>query len=634
MGGAGPERGRTTWRRRLATLSRSATDPAARARVIRAVRKETGRTAGRVRARLHRSPVRVELPTLALPTGPVARPQVTAAVILDAFSELAFGYEWRQLAITPDDWRERLSADRPDLLFIESAWHGNHDTWLHAMTGTDAPTPVLRELIAWCRTEHIPTVFWNKEDPPNYDRFIETAKLFDRVFTVDADKIPDYIRDLGHDRVGLLPFAAQPRLHNPIRHDDAGAARPYEVAFAGTYFAEKHPERRAQMEYVLDPARDLGLHIYSRMQSGESRYRFPDKYAANIVGSLPYEKMLAAYTAYKVFLNVNSVTASPTMCARRLFELSAAQTAVVSSPAASIPRFFGDDVTVVHDADETRVRLGNLLHQAELRDRIALRAHRRVYAEHLFGHRVDTVLSSVGIATPDEDRSVSAIVPTMRPDQLANVWSFVSRQAHPGVELILVAHGFTPDPALVADLSERYPIDAIQILPADATLTLGTLMNRGVAAASGHFIAKMDDDNYYGEHYLTDLVNAFRYTDAQVVGKWAHYVHIGDTDGPTLLRFADAEHRYVRLVQGGTIVTPREVAAELRFEDLPRRVDTTFLDKIHARGGRVYSADRFNFVSVRSADADGHTWTISTEDIIARSSQLEFYGDATAQARV
>ena len=45
--------------------------------------------------------------------------------------------------------------------------------------------------------------------------------------------------------------------------------------------------------------------------------------------------MLAAYTSYKVFLNVNSVTHSPTMCARRLFELSAAQTAVVTAPAAS-----------------------------------------------------------------------------------------------------------------------------------------------------------------------------------------------------------------------------------------------------------------------------------------------------------
>lgn len=153
-------------------------------------------------------------------------------------------------------------------------------------------------------------------------------------------------------------------------------------------------------------------------------------------------------------------------------------------------------------------------------------------------------------------------------------------------------------------------------------------MNLGVDAASGRYVAKMDDDNYYGPHYLSDLVRAFSWTDAQVVGKWAHYVHIGDDDGPTLLRFQDFEHRFVRLVQGGTILTPAEVARELRFEDLPRRVDTTFLEKVHAAGGTVYSSDRFNFISTRKADASGHTWGISTDEILARSSRVQFFGPA------
>ena len=123
-------------------------------------------------------------------------------------------------------------------------------------------------------------------------------------------------------------------------------------------------------------------------------------------------------------------------------------------------------------------------------------------------------------------------------------------------------------------------------------------------------------------------------TDAQVVGKWAHYVHIGDETGPTLLRFEDSEHRYVRLVQGGTILTPREVALATRFEDLPRRVDTTFLEKIHAAGGRVYSTDRWNFVSVRGADPGAHTWKVSHEELLARSSRLVFNGDAVAHVTV
>ena len=160
----------------------------------------------------------------------------------------------------------------------------------------------------WCREQQVPTVFWNKEDPPNYDVFLQTARLFDQVFTVDAERIPDYVRDLGHDRVGLLPFAAQPRMHTPVRQ----LAEPLgEVAFAGTYFTHKHPERRAQMDVLLPAAQERGLHIFSRMQAEDERYQFPKAYRRAVVGSVPYEQMLTAATAYPVFLNVNSVTGSP-----------------------------------------------------------------------------------------------------------------------------------------------------------------------------------------------------------------------------------------------------------------------------------------------------------------------------------
>jgi Glycosyl transferase family 2 len=158
-------------------------------------------------------------------------------------------------------------------------------------------------------------------------------------------------------------------------------------------------------------------------------------------------------------------------------------------------------------------------------------------------------------------------------------------------------------------------------------------MNLGVDAADGDLIAKMDDDNVYGRHYLRDLVRAFDYTDAEVVGKWAHLVYL-EGSGATVLRFPHAEHRYTNLVQGGTLVVRRDTAVAVRFADLPRRVDTTFLDAVRARGGTVYSADRFNFVSIRRADPSSHTWTISEREILSRASRLMFYGEPFVHAEV
>jgi spore maturation protein CgeB len=531
----------------------------------------------------------------------------------------------------PDDWQQVLEQQRPHLLFVESAWQGNAGRWRLHMTRDDRPSAELRALVAWCRREGIPTVFWNKEDPPNYDRFLETARLFDQVFTVDADRIPDYHRDLQHDRVDLLPFAAQPRIHNPVRRL---RGRPHDVAFAGTWFAQKHEERRVQMGYVLGPALAFDLHIWSRLQKGDRRYRFPRPYRRHVVGSLPYDRMLAAYTAYKIFLNVNSVTGSKTMCSRRLFELSAAQTAVVSAPAASIVPFFGSTVTVVEDAVQTRAALELLLGDDDLRDRTALQAHRRVLDEHTCSDRVDVVLRAVGLEAAvrgSATTSVSAVVPTRRPEQLDHVLRAVGSQSHPALELVLVTHGFVLDEDDVRRRAEKAGVRELVLVPADAELTLGACLNLGVDAAGGELVAKMDDDNHYGTHYLTDLVRALDFSGADVVGKWAHLVHL-EGSGETLLRFGHAEHRFVDLVQGGTLLLRRSLAEQLRFEDLPRAVDTTFLAKVRSEGLTVYASDRFNFVSVRRADPTGHTWPITDDEIRTRSSQLLETSDPYALA--
>jgi len=566
-----------------------------------------------------------QLPAFDIPSAPPARPDLPVAVILDHFSELAFRYEWDQILITPDTWQQKLEERKPALLFVGSPWNSNGDAWRLAMSAKRGPSQPLRDLVAWCQANAIPTVLWSTEDPLNHDRFIATAALFDYVFTVDVRRIKDYRRDLGHDRINLLPFGAQPRIHNPVLR---GLGRRYDVAFAGTYVADKHPNRREQMNYLLCAATDAGLDIYSRMENnGDSRYQLPAHLSGFVVGSLEYERMLAAYTAYKVFLNVNSVTDSATICTRRLFELSAAQTAVVSTSAASIEPFFGDTVTIVDDEQSANRAIRILVNQPEHRDRLALRAHRRVFDEHLYTHRVGRVLTAVGIADPAiAELSVSAVVSSKRPHQLTNVMAFVGRQLHTDLELILVTHGFIAEASELKRLAERYGVDRYSVIPADATLTLGDCMNLGIRAAGGRYVAKMDDDNWYGSHYVSDLVRAFSWTDAQVVGKWAHYVHLRGSNA-TLLRFSGAEHRYVELVQGGTILAPRSVMQELPMENLPRRVDTTFLDKVRLNGGKIYSADRFNFISIRSASSDGHTWSISDDDLLVRKSSLQFYGD-------
>ncbi|MBM6403510.1 glycosyltransferase [Phycicoccus sp. CSK15P-2] len=572
----------------------------------------------------------VEVRPWQLPDRPPVRAGLRVGAVLDDFSALAYRYEWDQVLLTPDEWPTQVREPRMiDLLFVESAWHGNGDAWQYHLTGPSAPRPAVVELVEWCRDQGVPTVFWNKEDPAHYGDFLDTARLFDHVFTTDERRLEDYRRDLGHDRVGVLPFAAQPAVHNPVRLASA-EHQSRDVVFAGMYFAHRHPERREQMDLLLGAAdrvssrMDTGLEIYSRYLGHDDRYQFPPPFDSRVVGSLDYQRMLTATRAYKVVLNVNSVVDSPSMCARRIFEASASGTPVVSTPSEAIGRFFADDeVLQVGAARDAEWTIRALVNSPELRDRTVHLAQRRIWGEHTYGHRVDAVLSAAGLAAaPGRRPSVSALVSTNRPHQVEHVLRQLAAQQEVDLQVLVLGHGFELDdgvPALAAELG----IADLVRLHAAASDPLGTCLNALVDAADGEVVAKIDDDDLYGPQYLSDQLYALDYSGAEVVGKQAHHMYL-ESLGATILRFPEREHRYTDLVMGPTIVTPRAVALASPFAEVTRGEDTGFLRRIVAEGGRVYSADRFGFVQVRRC-AGGHTWGATTAELLA-SSRMVGYG--------
>ncbi|WP_418606725.1 glycosyltransferase family protein [Georgenia sp. SUBG003] len=555
------------------------------------------------------------------------RRPVRAAVVLDDFSRLAFRFEWQQIEVTPDGWREQL-ADGVDLLFVESAWHGTDGAWQYHLTGPTAPREPLRELVAWCRAQGVPTVFWNKEDPVHYADFLPAARLFDHVLTTDVTRLPDYVRDLGHERVGVLPFAAQPAIHNPVRPGRGHQER--DVAFAGTYFADKFPERRAHLDLLLGAAAaagdrmEHGLEIFSRFLGGEDRYQFPRPLSRRVVGSLDYSRMLSAYRAYKVFLNVNTVTESPSMCARRILEVTASGTPVVTTPARAVVTFLPEDaVAVVSEQAEAANTVRALVRSPELRDRMTHLGQRRIWSRHTYAHRADHVLDIVGIEGHRLRRpSVSILAATARPSRLGDLLATAAAQVDVTPELVLLTHGYDVRAAEVRARAADLGLTDVEILTAGRDVLLGECLNRLVRAASGDVVAKMDDDDRYGRHYLSDQLHALDFSGADVVGKQAHYLHLASRD-VTIVRYPEREHRFTDLVTGPTIVTRREVAAAHPFPVVGRGEDTGFLRGAVRAGARVYSADRFSFVQVRSAA--GHTWDVSDAELLA-GAHVHHYG--------
>ncbi|MFW0118600.1 hypothetical protein ACN08Y_01535 [Rothia sp. P5764] len=104
-------------------------------------------------------------------------------------------------------------------------------------------------------------------------------------------------------------------------------------------------------------------------------------------------------------------------------------------------------------------------------------------------------------------------------------------------------------------------------------------------------------------------------------------MHLARTNA-TILRNPEREHRWTTFVAGPTITGKREVFLDTPFAHKNRGEATTFLETVAGSGGRIYSADRYNFTQMRSVDIREHTWDIGDSNLLA-TGELKFYGLGT-----
>lgn len=208
---------------------------------------------------------------------------------------------------------------------------------------------------------------------------------------------------------------------------------------------------------------------------------------------------------------------------------------------------------------------------------------------------------------------VSVITCTNRPDSLENVLANYLRQNYPQKELIIVVNSEG------INISEWHQKTAehsdIKILQVDSNKTLGECLNHGVDHASYNYVAKCDDDDYYAPNYLSDSMPLFAATGAQIVGKLSMYVYF---EGSQTLAIAlpGNENIPVAGVAGATMIINKQVFTQVRFGVTSSGEDSAFLQECVQKGIPIFSGDRFNFVCIRHADPDRHTWQVDETEYL------------------
>lgn len=283
------------------------------------------------------------------------------AIIADEFTYNSFKHEFIPITITPNNWEQKFKKYKPDLFFCESAWKGYDeneiDPWEFKIPKmykekTENRTDLFK-IIEYCNKNNIPTVFWNKEDPPHYRNeirsFAETANKFDYIFTTSDKCLNKYKEDFNHDNVHILMFAGQPKLFNPLKLNNETEDK---IVFAGSYYPN-HKKRCELMDNIFDKIItqwEGKLKIFDRIYY-EKWAEYPERFKQYTYKPIPYEETSEVYKKVNWGLNLNTVTDSETMFARRVFELALSYTFILTNYSVGVDKIFGDNVFVFDDME-------------------------------------------------------------------------------------------------------------------------------------------------------------------------------------------------------------------------------------------------------------------------------------------
>ncbi len=430
--------------------------------------------------------------------------EIRIAGVFDLFTESCLGDVCKVKNLSINDFKKEVIDFGPHFLFIESAWRGKDEGWNKKVSN---PSAEMLELTSFCRTRSIPIAFWNKEDPVHFKEFLGTARMCDYVFTTDMDSISNYMAELRHGNVYLLPFAAAPGIHNPIEKFD----RKGKFSFAGSYYAQ-YGGRKEEFDLLIDVcASTVGIDIFDRnYKTSNARYQFPEKYQQYILGTLPYDEIDRAYKGYKFGVNVNSVKNSQTMFARRVFEQMACNCLTITGYSRAIRNFFGDIIPCSSDPRLLTEKIEELVNDPTEYRKLRLLGLRTVLANHLYVHRLERIVEKLF------DKKIESPFPTVLvisdpvgEEQIRRVLAHYNKQKTINKKLLLLLEDEND-----IQISDR----SIGIIK---RREFEEMMLRDVCNAQ--FVSYFSPQDYYGANYLTDLLLTRQYSDAKVIGKSSSY---------------------------------------------------------------------------------------------------------------
>ncbi|MDP4118362.1 MAG: DUF3880 domain-containing protein [Bacillota bacterium] len=434
----------------------------------------------------------------------------------------------------------------------------------------------LADIIRLFGEKDIRCVYWDT-DINNFTADYNPLKLFDFIFTVDKSRVDKFKEALGHNNVFFLPFAVQPRIFNPIEN----------------MIMNKEKDIVFPSDFQLSRVADSTCRIYDLL--------------------------------FKEKADVNSIL-------KQVMEILAVGTVTIGQFSDLIDNFFPQIIKLYKTQGEKTNLLSSINNEKEAIEKLSVLGQRAVFNNHTTTNRLDTIMQKTGLHKMIPPLpGITVVTSTNRLNSMDNVFNNYECQNYRNLELIVILNNNKMDIEEWRNKAQNY--DNVKIYQIDEKYPLGRCLNYAVDNSSFPYLTKFDDDNYYAPNFLSDLMLAYKYADAEIVGKLSYYCYL---EGCHILGIMcpNMEYRYVNMLSGSALIIKKEVFEKVRFADKPTGCDTVFLKECIQNGIHMYSGDQFNYVYNRHALQENHTWKMSDEVFLKSCKVIDVTDDCKPRVTV
>ncbi|MGL5314592.1 MAG: glycosyltransferase [Peptostreptococcaceae bacterium] len=214
----------------------------------------------------------------------------------------------------------------------------------------------------------------------------------------------------------------------------------------------------------------------------------------------------------------------------------------------------------------------------------------------------------------------SIITITNRIYCIENMINNFLRQNFDTKELIIVINN---DSINIEDISTFIEDTSnITIYKLSESISLGTCLNYAIERSKYNYIAKFDDDDYYGPNYLNEVHDAFNNFNCQIVGKYKTYYYL-EKYKKLILKKDGSQNCFVSSIMGSTICFKKEIFSKVKFRDISSREDFYFNQDCNKNGFKIYSTSCYNHLVFKHKDPNKHTFISDLNILMSRCNEIK-----------